>query len=611
MTNYFKKWTELLENVASMSFDEDGNLLVAGSGGGGGGLIPMGPWDCSTEEYPTDPEVGQFWWASVAGTIDGTDYELNDWLVYVADLTWKKIDNSDTVTSVEGRTGAVLLKDADISMDGKDILFSRFGVAIDWQDNPPGAPTEGQTYIVGDTPIGAWSGHPFTIATYRSGAWVFFTPKIGYTYYLTNRNYLIYYSATGWINMSTGILANLIQNFLSTFDNAVEGSKLWSKEVVEDILTDPPTPELEKKWLVQYPANGDWAGQDGKIAIHNGTSWQFITPKTTSVYAVKSNDYYYRSDGDKWIRTMADRNISQFWVSTDFGDDDVNDGGVNLPFKTLQRAVEVGGAITDYIEIIIDQSVGRDTTEPLSVPSGKLVSVMGTTWGYGDSSHAGINVNLVAGCLGCVMNNCVINNITGDTFTSIDTEECYIKGSITAIKLIYAWGTWIDTPTGAKVSGFYYNGTLGVWVHSDPLFITNSNDDNEVVVMGDLDTQNFEENTEDTTNSTSLVSAYSQAIELSEGVQYKISWQCELLGLGISSGFTENACRMELQLNGTPVVNCDQIGSSYCTRSGFFYYTPASSATYTFDFQFRRSTAGASTVGIRRKRICVEKVVDL
>lgn len=54
------------------------------------GLVPVGYWDCSIGSYPSNPSSGQFWICSVAGTISGTSYILNDWLAYNGS-TWTKI----------------------------------------------------------------------------------------------------------------------------------------------------------------------------------------------------------------------------------------------------------------------------------------------------------------------------------------------------------------------------------------------------------------------------------------------------------------------------------------------------------------------------------------
>jgi hypothetical protein len=41
------------------------------------------------------------------------------------------------------------------------------------QNGPPGGPAEGDTYIVGSAPTGAWVGHANAIAGWFDGGWVF------------------------------------------------------------------------------------------------------------------------------------------------------------------------------------------------------------------------------------------------------------------------------------------------------------------------------------------------------------------------------------------------------------------------------------------------------
>jgi len=40
-------------------------------------------------------------------------------------------------------------------------------------NSPPGSPTEGDSYVIGSTPTGAWAGKAYCIATYTSGGWMF------------------------------------------------------------------------------------------------------------------------------------------------------------------------------------------------------------------------------------------------------------------------------------------------------------------------------------------------------------------------------------------------------------------------------------------------------
>jgi hypothetical protein len=88
-----------------------------------GGMQYKGAWDASTEAYPADPETGWYYVVSVAGTAGGTAYNIGDWAVYNG-TSWDKIDNTDSVSSVNGKTGAVELGAADIDIADSGELFT-------------------------------------------------------------------------------------------------------------------------------------------------------------------------------------------------------------------------------------------------------------------------------------------------------------------------------------------------------------------------------------------------------------------------------------------------------------------------------------------------------
>lgn len=46
-------------------------------------------------------------------------------------------------------------------------------------DAPPGAPAEGECWLVGGTPTGAWADHAGELASYQAGGWIFAVPRDG------------------------------------------------------------------------------------------------------------------------------------------------------------------------------------------------------------------------------------------------------------------------------------------------------------------------------------------------------------------------------------------------------------------------------------------------
>lgn len=86
---------------------------------GGGGLAYLGLWNANTNSPSlssgSSTTAGQFYKVSVAGTtaLDGiSDWAVGDWVISDGSA-WEKIDNTDLVSSVFGRTGAITATNGD------------------------------------------------------------------------------------------------------------------------------------------------------------------------------------------------------------------------------------------------------------------------------------------------------------------------------------------------------------------------------------------------------------------------------------------------------------------------------------------------------------------
>lgn len=93
-----------------------------------GALSYQGTWDASTNTPTLTSSVGTkgyYYVVSVAGStnLNGvTDWLVGDWAVYNG-TAWQKVDNTDSVTSVNGFTGAVVLTTTNIS-EGTNEYFT-------------------------------------------------------------------------------------------------------------------------------------------------------------------------------------------------------------------------------------------------------------------------------------------------------------------------------------------------------------------------------------------------------------------------------------------------------------------------------------------------------
>jgi len=104
---------QVLAKLSSTNYDTQWVSLT-------GGLIYGGTWNASTNTPTLASGVGTqgtYYVVSVSGStnLDGvTDWVIGDWAIFNG-TTWQKIDQTNLVTSVAGRTGNVILANTDIS----------------------------------------------------------------------------------------------------------------------------------------------------------------------------------------------------------------------------------------------------------------------------------------------------------------------------------------------------------------------------------------------------------------------------------------------------------------------------------------------------------------
>ena len=94
-------------------------LKVAGGGGAAGAVRYVGTWNANTNTPTLASGVGNqgdYYVVSVSGNtdLDGiTDWVAGDWAIFNG-TAWEKVDNTETVISVNTQTGVVVLNAADV-----------------------------------------------------------------------------------------------------------------------------------------------------------------------------------------------------------------------------------------------------------------------------------------------------------------------------------------------------------------------------------------------------------------------------------------------------------------------------------------------------------------
>lgn len=78
------------------------------------------------------------------------------------------------------------------------------GVVLDQLNTPPGAPTNGQLYLVGAAGTGAFLGQNNKLALYDSTTWYFYSPKTNQTLYNTALASYVRFGGSTWASVSLG-----------------------------------------------------------------------------------------------------------------------------------------------------------------------------------------------------------------------------------------------------------------------------------------------------------------------------------------------------------------------------------------------------------------------
>lgn len=130
-----------------------------------GDLNYQGTWNATTNTPTLTSSVGTkgyYYVVDVAGTtnLNGiTDWQVGDWAVYNG-TAWQKIDNTDSVTSVNGFTGAVVLTTTNIA-EGTNLYYTdaRARAAISAGTGLSYNSTTGAMNF-SDSAVATWAGTP-------------------------------------------------------------------------------------------------------------------------------------------------------------------------------------------------------------------------------------------------------------------------------------------------------------------------------------------------------------------------------------------------------------------------------------------------------------------
>lgn len=125
---------------------------------------------------------------------------------------------------------------------------------------PPGAPIEGQRWIVKNTaPTGAWAGHGNQIAAWQDGAWQFSTPRVGWLAYVTDEGALLAWAGSAWVDAISAItsLNNMVLLGVGTTADATNPFSAKLNNILWTAKTVGEGGDGDLRWKMSKESAGD------------------------------------------------------------------------------------------------------------------------------------------------------------------------------------------------------------------------------------------------------------------------------------------------------------------------------------------------------------------
>lgn len=115
--------------VTVASLDSTGKIPASQLPDLSSGLQYQGYWNPETGAPSDNPLNQQFWIANTAGTFNDVYYSINDWCIYLNN-EWNKMTPTQSVYSVNNKTGAVVLNSDDVGAISNEYINYTIGSEI-------------------------------------------------------------------------------------------------------------------------------------------------------------------------------------------------------------------------------------------------------------------------------------------------------------------------------------------------------------------------------------------------------------------------------------------------------------------------------------------------
>lgn len=160
-------------------------------------------------------------------------------------------------------------------------------------NTPPGSPANGDRYIVGPSPTGAWASQAGKVATYEVSTWVFYTPKNGWVLFVEDEAVLYRYLSSAWVKYAGIVGGSLAYRLLKPADFGAATKVLtnpFSDEGAYEYINLPAAgdTDLSTYFVVpeDYASTSSWKA----YLVPQGTSTTTLT-MTFGITTLVSNDF--------------------------------------------------------------------------------------------------------------------------------------------------------------------------------------------------------------------------------------------------------------------------------------------------------------------------------
>jgi hypothetical protein len=209
---------------------------------------------------------------------------------------------------------------------------------------PPGAPSEGQRWIVkaSPSPTGAWVGHGNQVAAWQDGGWIFCTPRNGWLAYLIDEGALIAWNGTSWVDAGA---------LLTTFQNL----SLLGIGTTAD-TTNPFSAKLNNAlWVAKTVAEGGDGHLRYKMSKESAAKtlsllFQDNFSGRAEVGLTGDDDFHFKvsADGSSWLDAITiDKSTGKLAANQGFGTPATTRGQLYAaPFDALaHNGVQINGGM--------------------------------------------------------------------------------------------------------------------------------------------------------------------------------------------------------------------------------------------------------------------------